>query len=124
MRILLAHKFFHLTGGAEVFFFETGRVLEDNGHDVAYFSTDDKHNKTSRYSSYFMKAPNYKSGSFLKRVSSIGRMIYSTDAKKRFMQLLEDFKPDIVHVFAINVHLTPSILDACHKIGVPTWTCM
>ena len=30
VRVLLAHKFFETRGGGEVFFFETGRVLEQS----------------------------------------------------------------------------------------------
>ncbi len=44
MRILLVHKFFKYTGGAEVFFFDTARVLKENGHEIAFFSTIDKDN--------------------------------------------------------------------------------
>ncbi|MBL0339643.1 MAG: glycosyltransferase [Bacteroidetes bacterium] len=32
---------------------------------------------------------------------------------------MEDFKPDLVHVFAIYVTITPSILDACREEHVP-----
>ena len=41
MRIILAHKLLNLTGGAEVFFREVGRVLSENGHEVYYLSTMD-----------------------------------------------------------------------------------
>ena len=37
-RVLLCHNTFPVTGGAEVFYREVGRVLEQHGHDVAYFS--------------------------------------------------------------------------------------
>ena len=33
MRILLVHKLYELTGGAEVFFRETERVLRESGHE-------------------------------------------------------------------------------------------
>lgn len=119
MKILLVHKFFHITGGAEVFFFETGRVLEEHGHDVAYFSTVASKNKPSQYDSYFVNAPDFKNGSFLKRVSAIGNIIYSHTTRKKFAKLLDDFKPDIVHIFAIFTHLSPSLLDACREKNIP-----
>src|SRR5215471_11436579 len=119
MKIILVHKFYHVTGGAEVFFFETGRVLEEQGHDVAYFSTRAPKNRPSPFSSYFVNAPNFKQGNPLKRISAIGTIIYSRSTKKSFARLLDDFKPDIVHVFAMFTHLSPSLLDACREKNVP-----
>jgi len=119
MKILLAHKYFNLTGGAEVFFFETGRVLEANGHEVAYFSTTDPDNQQTQFAEYFVDAPEYSSGNIVKRALGLRQMIYSKDAKKQFARLIADTQPDLVHVFAIHVHLSPSILVAAHEAGVP-----
>jgi glycosyltransferase involved in cell wall biosynthesis len=38
---------------------------------------------------------------------------------KRFDHAIMDFNPDLIHVFAIHVHLTPSILEAAKKRGKP-----
>jgi glycosyltransferase involved in cell wall biosynthesis len=46
-------------------------------------------------------------------------MIYSEAAKRNFDALLEDFKPDVVHAFAIYTKLTPSILNAAAARHVP-----
>ncbi len=46
-------------------------------------------------------------------------MIYSGAAKRKFDALLRDFKPDVVHAFAIYTKLTPSILDAARTRRVP-----
>ena len=119
MRILLVHKFFHVTGGAETFFFETGRSLEAEGHQVAYFSTIDERNRPSAYGKYFTGAPDFRSGSLPKRMTAIFRIVYSREARKKFSRLLADFRPDIVHVFALFTHISPSILDACREAGVP-----
>ena len=119
MKVLLVHKFFHVTGGAETFFFETGRILEANGHQVACFSTVDERNRPSAFSEYFIRAPDFRSGSLPKRMAAIFRIVYSRDARKQFSRLLADFRPDIVHVFAMFTHISPSILDACREAAVP-----
>ncbi|MBN1364469.1 MAG: glycosyltransferase family 4 protein [Syntrophaceae bacterium] len=119
MKVLLVHKFFHVTGGAEVFFFETGRVLEKYGCEVAYFSTINERNRPSSYTKYFTHAPDFQSGNLLKRVRAIFRIVYSYEAKEKFTELLNDFRPDIVHIFAMFTHISPSILDACREVGVP-----
>lgn len=119
MKILLVHKFFYLTGGAEVFFFETGRVLEEQGHKVAYFSTAAPQNRPSPFSPYFINPPDFKQRNFFKRMTAISDIIYSRTAKINFSKLLDDFKPDIVHVFALFTHLSPSLLDVCRERNIP-----
>jgi len=119
VKIILVHKFFYLKGGAEKFFFETGRILEEQGHEVAYFSTLDERNNVSHWSKYFPSAPSYRSGGVLSKFAALIKIIYSFEAKKKFKTLVEDFTPDLVHVFSINVHISPSILDVCGEAGVP-----
>lgn len=119
MKILLAHKYFQLNGGADVFFFETERVLKEHGHDVIHFSTSAENNRPSPYSDYFVEPPEYNSGSIISRIVGIGRVIYSLDAKEKFARLLADTQPDLVHVFAVHVHMSPSILIAAHEAGIP-----
>lgn len=119
MKVLLVHKFFHITGGAEVFFFETSRILEEHGHEVAHFSTLASKNRPSQFSPYFVNPPDFKKGNLFKRISAIGNIIYSRSTKMNFERLLIDFKPDIVHVFAMFTHLSPSLLDACRKRSIP-----
>ncbi len=119
MRVLLVHKFFHVTGGAEIFFFETGRILAAHGCRVGYFSTVDARNRPSPFEPYFVQAPDFRADRIHKRLTAIFDIVYSREAKKRFGKLLADFRPDIVHVFALFTHISPSILDACHEAGVP-----
>lgn len=112
MKVLLVHKFFHITGGAEVFFLETARILSKNGHDVAFFSTKDKLNIKTKYEGYFVKPPKYN-------VANIGKIIYSVEAKEKFAKLLDDFKPDVVHAFGIFTHISPSIFEAGKERKIP-----
>lgn len=119
MKVLLVHKFHKLTGGAEVFYFEVARVLKSEGHQVAFFSTEDEKNLDTGDIAHFVPAPNYSSGSALARLKSIPDMFYSSEKAKKFAQLLDQFKPDIVHVFAIHVHLTPAILEPAKKRKIP-----
>jgi glycosyltransferase involved in cell wall biosynthesis len=118
LKIVLAHNYYNPIGGAEVFYHEVGRVLKENGHEVAYFSPDDK-NINSPWKKYFPKTVDYKNSSIVQGIVQIKDMIYSNSAKENFKKLLEDFQPDLVHVFAIYVRLTPSILDACSELEIP-----
>ncbi len=118
MKVLLAHNNHTIQGGAEVFYHEVGRVLSENGHDVAYFSVTDE-GCDSPWKEYFPKASSYQSGGLIKRAIAFPSMVYSAKAKKAIAKLINDFKPDIIHVFAIYVKLTPSILDAAREAGIP-----
>jgi len=118
MRVILAHNSLIPIGGAEVFYLETGRVLEEHGHDVAYFSPLDK-GIESPWSEYFPAAFNHENANSLSGLLSLKDLIYSSDAKEKFKKLIKEFKPDIVHCFSIYVRLTPSILDAAREMNVP-----
>lgn len=119
MKILLVHKFFNYNGGADVFFFEVGRVLKEHGHEVAYFSTKSDKNLESEWSGYFIEAPNFKSGNPIKKLEALYNIPYNIKAKKRFSELLDDFHPDLVHCFNIMTQISPSILFAAKERDIP-----
>jgi Glycosyltransferase len=119
MRVLLVHKFFNYNGGADVFFFEVGRVLKENGHEVAYFSTNNERNKTSEWARYFVDAPNFKSSSPVKKLKAITEIPYNLRIKKAFIKLIDSFKPDLVHCFNIMTQISPSIIVAAHERNIP-----
>lgn len=118
MRVLLVHNNFVVNGGAEVFYHEVGRVLVEQGHEVAYFSAADDGADTP-WRGYFPSVASYNKGGLLSKVFSFPKMVYNHVAKDAMARLLADFKPDIVHAFAIYVQLTPAILDAVREAGVP-----
>lgn len=119
MRIILAHKFHKYTGGAEVFYFEVGRVLEENGHEVAYFSTLDDENLESPYSKYFVHAPDFKSNNILGKVKAFSKVPYSFETKRKFKKLIEDFKPDLIHAFGVITQISPSMFVTARKMKIP-----
>ncbi|WP_201443354.1 glycosyltransferase family 4 protein [Marinobacter nitratireducens] len=115
----MVHKFHRLTGGAEVFYFEVARVLKKNGHKVAFFSTENEENIDTGDTAFSVKAPGYSNGNIFSKVWNSRDIFYSSLKKKRMKEAIEEFKPDIVHAFAIHVHLTPSVLEAAKEAGVP-----
>jgi len=119
MKVILLHNNWEVTGGAEFFYQEVGRVLKNNGHDVAFYSAQDKTSATSEWNRYFPSVADYSSGSLISRALTFPEMIYNHHAKATLAQLISDFKPDLIHAFAIYVKLTPSILDAAREAGVP-----
>jgi len=118
MRILLAHNNYSVQGGAEVFFHEVGRLLKDNGHEVAIFTCAEP-GLDRPYSDQFPDVAHYAEGGLVRKAFRVPGVIYNRDAAERMAHVIADFKPDLVHGFAIYGRLTPSILDAAREAGVP-----
>ncbi len=118
MKVILCHNNYKVTGGAEVFYHEVGRVLREQGHQVAYFSAKNGEVGTP-WKEYFPDVALYNQGGLLAKTSNFPRMVYNCTAKEAMAKLIADFKPDLIHAFAIYVQLTPSILDAAREAGVP-----
>lgn len=119
MKVLLAHKYHSLKGGAEVFYFEVARVLREHGHTVAFFSTESPDNLNVEGALYTVPQPSYVESGVVRKILGAGDMFYSDDNKQAMLAAIEEFKPDIVHAFAIHVHLSPSVLEAAKERGVP-----
>ena len=113
MRILLVNKYFYRKGGAETYFFALAEGLKALGHEVAFFSMNHPNNEPSRWSKYFVSEKDYVGEiSAFKKVQEASTLIYSFEAKRKFEALLEEFKPDIIHMNNVHRQLTLSILDA------------
>lgn len=118
LRVLLVHNNYAVQGGAEVFVREVARVLEENGHEIAYFCADQTDEDVVG-ADFFVKAPDYQSSPVLDKIRNLPKFIYNRTAKERMSALIADFKPDVVHTFAIYVRLTPAVLEAAKEHGVP-----
>lgn len=113
MRILLVNKYFYRKGGAETYFFALAEGLRALGHDVAFFSMQHPNNEPSYWSKYFVSEKDYVGDiSTFKKVQEASTLIYSFEARRKFEALLEEFKPDVIHMNNVHRQLTLSILDA------------
>ena len=113
MRILLVNKYFYRKGGAETYFFALAEGLKALGHEVAFFSMKHPNNEPSCWSKYFVSEKDYVGDiSAFKKVQEASTLIYSFEAKRKFEALLEEFKPDVIHMNNVHRQLTLSILDA------------
>lgn len=124
MKILLVHKFWSTLSGAEMYFHGVYRILKQQGHIVKIFTTNmnaeggiDPQEQSEDIIYGF--PVNYLHGSILQRLFKLPEMIYSQKNKKSISNLLDQFQPDVVHVFGIYVIISPSILEACKEKGIP-----
>lgn len=113
MRILLVNKYFYRKGGAETYFFALAEGLRALGHEVAFFSMQHPNNEPSYWSNFFVSEKDYVGDiSAFKKVQEASTLIYSFEARRKFEALLEEFKPDVIHMNNVHRQLTLSILDA------------
>lgn len=114
MKILMINKFLYPKGGAETYVFKLGKILEKNEHEVQYFGLYDEKNIVGNHVGSYVTSQNFQSG-IKKNLMAPFRIIYSIEARKKIRRVLDDFRPDIVHLNNIQFHLTPSIIIEIHN---------
>lgn len=120
MKILQINKFHYPKGGADKYYLDLSGLLENNGHEVIHFAMQDKKNLPSPYGKYFISYVDFSRTRFNKEgLRAVGRMLYSLEAKKKIERLITAESPDIAHIHNIYHQLSPSILPALKKAGIP-----
>lgn len=115
MKVLLVNKFHYLKGGSEKYYFELGKLLKENGHEVAYFSMKDEKNIKTGDKEFFVEPIDLNNGSKLNALD----VIYSKNNYKKMIAAIEDFKPDIVHLNNFQRQLSASIVKAAKDKKIP-----
>ncbi|MCU1449573.1 MAG: hypothetical protein JWP02_1743, partial [Acidimicrobiales bacterium] len=121
MRVLHVNKYLYRRGGAESYMQAVAALQADAGHDVAFFGMDHPDNDPQRYSASF---PSYielepSPDSLAGKVRGFGRIVWSTSARRGIDAVVEDFKPDVVHLHNTYHHLSPSILGPVARRRLP-----
>ncbi len=120
MKILLVNKFHYVKGGSETYYFALGDLLEKRGHQVIWFSMKDDRNLPCDQSKYFVKHIDFHaSGNPVKTMEAAAHLLYSREAGMKFARLLDDQKPDIIHLNIFQSQLTGSIVDEAYKRHIP-----
>lgn len=121
MKVLIANKFFFRNGGSETVMFQERDFLLRTGHEVVDFSMRDDRNFQSAYEKYFVGNRSYAGGGSgkLGRVADALSFIHSPEAVRNIGRLIDETRPDLVHCHNIYHQLTPSIIGAAKKRGVP-----
>lgn len=115
MRILLANKFYYRRGGDCIYTMNLEQMLKSHGHEVAVFAMQYPENEKSEWSKYWPKN--------MSKVDVFTRPFGDKEVRREFGRLLEDFKPDVVHLNNIHTQLSPVISKMAHEKGVKVvWT--
>lgn len=115
MRILLANKFYYRRGGDCVYVLNLEQLLKKHGHEVAVFAMDYPENMDTEWKRYFPKN--------MGKVMAFTRPFGSREVKDKFNRLLDDFRPDVVHLNNIHTQLSPVLAELAHRRGIRVvWT--
>ncbi|MCL1938103.1 MAG: glycosyltransferase [Candidatus Azobacteroides sp.] len=121
MRILLINKFYYPRGGDCIYTNNLEALLKQKGHEVAIFSMQHSDNWGTPYSYSF---PSEVKFSFsLDLLETIRRPLGSKEVEKKFICLLHDFQPEIIHLNNIHSQISPIVAEIAYKKGLKVvWT--
>jgi glycosyltransferase involved in cell wall biosynthesis len=121
MKIIQANKYYYLRGGAERYMLEISDWLLKAGHEVIPFAMTYPENLPTPFSTYFpSEVPTENVKLNVRGLHTLGRMLYSIQARSKLARLIDQVKPDVCHVHNIYTQLSPSILHTLKDQHVPT----
>jgi glycosyltransferase involved in cell wall biosynthesis len=120
MNILHVNKFFGHEGGAELYLHRLMEAQREAGHEVHVFSTRSPQNSDSPDAKYFVERMNLdRREGWRKDARKAMRFLWNREASKYFIQMLDEMKPDVVHLHNIYHHLSSSILAPIRERAIP-----
>ncbi len=123
MKIILANKFYYPRGGDCTCVINLENLLIEKGHQVAIFSMDYQENIDTKWSEYFPSEISFSSPGLSGKLKALDRIFSSKEVAEKFEQLIDDFKPDILHVNNIHSYISPLIIKIAKKRGIKVyWT--
>ncbi len=121
-RVLIVTKFYYRRGGDCVCALNLERLLADNGHEVAVYAMEYPENEPSKWSGYWVKGVDFGGGAKAK-IEAVRRTLGYGGVKKSLNRMLDEFKPDVVHLHNIHSYLSPEVARIAHKRGLRVvWT--
>ena len=118
MKILMVNKFLYSRGGCENYMLFLSEQLRKMGHEVQFFGMYDEKNTVGNAAGKYTQNMDFHSKGAARFLYPF-KIIYSFEAKRKIQQVIDDWKPDIVHLNNINFQLTPSVIYGAKKKGIP-----
>lgn len=123
MKILLVNKFYYRRGGDCVHAMELEKLLKEHGHEVAFYSMHFPLNEKSDWESYFRSEVSVSPKKIIPFIRMFKSPYGDKNTKKTFTKILDDFKPDVVHLHNIHTSISPIVAELAHKRGIKVvWT--
>ncbi len=103
MKVLQVHNRYRFRGGEDAVFENTLRLLKAHGMEACSFE----------------RSSQDMAGGLPRKVQAVFSGIYSPAAARDMAACLAAERPDVVHVHNLFPLLSPSVLTACRKAGIP-----
>ena len=115
MKIILANKFYYRRGGDCIYTMNLEKMLKEKGHEVAVYAMNYPENEKSEWSGYWPTN--------MTKLDAFTRPFGARQVVKGFSRLMDDFKPEVVHLNNIHTQLSPVIAKIAHEKGARVvWT--
>lgn len=127
MRLLLANYRYFLSGGPERYLFNIENALSDRGHEIIPFSVTYPANRPSPYADYFISPLGSPDAVYFRQqkmtpatvAKTLSRLFYSREAEAAALRLVRDTRPQAAYVLHYLRKISPSLLVALKKEGIP-----
>jgi len=117
VRILQINKFLYRRGGAERYMFDVAAALRRRRHDAFFFGTDHPANTEREYRRFYPPYRDFASPRV--GVRAAWAATWSAAAAKKIAAFVAEVRPEVAHLHNVAYHLTPSIVEALARAGVP-----
>jgi glycosyltransferase involved in cell wall biosynthesis len=120
--LLNINNYHYRRGGADVAYLNQAQLFGEHGWNVASFAMKHANNIPSVYSSYFVDEIEFGHRYGAARVlTNAAKSIYSWEASSKVTQLIHDVGADVAHGHNVYHHLSPSVLRAAKRTGIPVF---
>lgn len=121
MRVLLVNKYHYRRGGDCIYTFNVADLLRKKGNEVASFAMKHPQNLPSDWDIFYPSEVNFGLG--IHMLEALTRPFGTSEVRRKFSSLLDEFLPDVVHLNNIHSQLSPVLAEIAHarKIRV-VWT--
>ncbi|MBQ9820850.1 MAG: glycosyltransferase [Muribaculaceae bacterium] len=121
-RVLLVNKFYYPRGGDCIVVLNTEALLRDNGVEAEVFAMKYPQNLMARYQSMFASEVNF-GGGMGNMVRAMKRTLGLGDVRSSFEAVLDEYRPDVVHLHNVHSYLSPVVGELAHQRGIcVVWT--
>lgn len=127
MKIVLVNKYFYPRGGDCLYTLRLMSLLQNNGHTVIPFGMSHPRNIKTEYDKYFVSYIDFndelRKRTIVNSLKVVSRAVVNLEAARAINRLIDDTKPDLIHLQNIHHQLTPSIIIAAAQKHIPiVWT--
>ena len=121
-RVLLVNKFYYPRGGDCIVTLNTETLLRDNGVEAEVFAMKYPENMMARYQALFASEVTF-GGGMGNMLRAMQRTLGMGDIRSCFEAVLDEFRPNVVHLHNIHSYLSPVVGKIAQKRGIRVvWT--